>query len=60
MGIPRQEYWSGLPFPSLGDHSNPETEPISHALAGRFFTSEVSGRPYFVIILTLMHMFIHH
>ena len=28
-GIPRQEYWSGLPFPSLGDLPHPGTEPMS-------------------------------
>ena len=35
----RQEYWSGLPFPPLGDLSNSGIEPISlgpPALAGRF------------------------
>ena len=26
MGFPRQEYWSGLPFPSLGDLPNPGIE----------------------------------
>ena len=38
----RQEYWSGLPFPSPGDLPNPEIEPTSltsPALAGRFFTT---------------------
>ena len=40
MGFPRQEYWSGLPFPSPGDLPDPGTEPISLALAGRFFTAE--------------------
>ena len=29
MRFPMQEYWSGLPFPSLGDLSNPEFKPIS-------------------------------
>ena len=29
MGFPRQEYWSGLPFPSLGDLPNPGIEPTS-------------------------------
>ena len=29
MGFPRQEYWSGLPFPSPGDLSDPEMEPAS-------------------------------
>ena len=36
MGFPRQEYWSGLPFPSLGDLPDPETEPVSATLAGGF------------------------
>ena len=29
VGFPRQEYWSGLPFPSPGDLPNPGTEPRS-------------------------------
>ena len=29
MGFPRQEYWSGFPFPSPGDLSNPGIEPRS-------------------------------
>ena len=33
MGFSRQEYWSGLPFPSPGDLPNPGTEPKSPALA---------------------------
>ena len=38
-GILRQEYWSGLPFPSPGDLPNPGIEPRSPALiTGRFFT----------------------
>ena len=32
MGFPRQEYWSGLPFPSPGDLPNPRIEPRSPAL----------------------------
>ena len=32
MGFPRQEYWSGLPYPSLGDLPNPEIELGSRAL----------------------------
>ena len=38
----RQEYWSGLPFPSPGDLPDPGIEPgslTSPALAGRFFTT---------------------
>ena len=37
--LPRQEYWSGLLFPSPGDLSDPGIKPISPALAGGFFTS---------------------
>ena len=32
MEFSRQEYWSGLPFPSLGDLPNPGVEPRSPAL----------------------------
>ena len=42
----RQEYWSGLPFPSPGDHPDPGIEPASPTLAGRFFTTEPPGKPH--------------
>ena len=48
IGFPRQEYWSGLPFPSLGDLPDPGIKPTSLAslaLAGRFFTTEPPGKP---------------
>jgi len=45
MGFPRQEYWSGLPFPSLGNFPDPGVEPGSPALAGGFFTAEPPGKP---------------
>ena len=32
MGLSRQQYWSGLPFPSPGDLPNPGLEPRSPAL----------------------------
>jgi len=32
MGFPKQEYWSGLPFPSPGDLPDPGVEPASPAL----------------------------
>ena len=44
-GFPRQEYWSRLPFPSPGDLPNPGIEPMSPAMAGRFFTAEPVGKP---------------
>jgi len=44
MGFPRQEYWSGLPFPSPGDLPDPAIESMSPALAGRFLTTEPPGK----------------
>ena len=44
MGFSRQEYWSGLAFPSPGDLPNLGMEPVSPALAGRFFTTEPPGK----------------
>ena len=46
--FPRQEYWSGLPFPTPGDLPNPGIEPTSltsPALAGRFFSTVPDGKP---------------
>ena len=45
MGFPRQGYWSGLPFPSPGDLSDPGIEPVSPALAVRRFTTEPTRKP---------------
>ena len=39
MGFARQEYWSGLPFPSPGDRPYPGIEPRSPALQADFFTN---------------------
>ena len=49
--FPRQEYWSGLPFPSPGDLLDPGIKPASLVLAGRFFTTEPSGKLRMVSIL---------
>ena len=49
MEFPRQEHWSGSPFPTPGDLPNPGIEPeslTSPALADRFFTTST----------TLMHI----
>jgi len=45
MGFPRQKSCSGLLISSLGDLPNPGIEPVSHALAGRFFTWGPPGKP---------------
>ena len=41
MEFSRQEYWSGLPFPSPGDLPNPGMEPGSPALQADAVTSEI-------------------
>ena len=52
IGLPRQEYWNGLPFPSPGDLLGPGREPVSSALAGRFFTTESPGKPWYILANT--------
>ena len=46
MGFSRQEYWSGLPFPSPGDLPNPGIEPRSPALQADALSSEPPGKPW--------------
>ena len=43
MGFSRQEYWSGLPFPSPGDLPHPGIKPGSPALEADALTSEPPG-----------------
>ena len=45
MGFSRQEYWTGLPFPTPGDLPHPGIEPASPALAGRFSITALLGKP---------------
>ena len=51
MGFPRQEYWSGLPFPSPEDLLDPGMELMFLALADRFFTTKPPGKPSSVVVL---------
>ena len=44
MAFSRQEYWSGLPFPSPGDLPYPGIEPRSPALQADALTSEPPGK----------------
>ena len=45
IGFSRQEYWSGLPFPSPGDLPDPGTETRSPALQADALSSEPPGKP---------------
>ena len=46
LGFFRQEYWSQWPFPHPRDLPNPGIKPRSPVLAGEFFTTELSGKPF--------------
>ena len=56
MGFPRQEYWSGLPFPPPGDLPDPGIELVSPALAGGFFTTEPPGKPTVLLYSAVFHL----
>ena len=45
MEFSRQEYWSGLPFPSPGDLPDPGIKPKSPAFQADTLTSEPPGKP---------------
>ena len=46
MEFSRQEYWSGVPFPSPGDLPDPRIEPRSPALQADSFLTELPGNLY--------------
>ena len=50
MEFSRQEYWSGLPFPTPGYLPNPGIKPKSPTLVGEFFTTEPPGKPINICI----------
>ena len=54
MGFSRQEYWSGLPFPSPGDFSNPGGKPRSPALQVDF---KPAGKPQFTFSISKLKGF---
>ena len=50
MEFSRQEYWSGLPFPTPGDIPDlgiEPTSPVDPALAGQFFTAVPPEKPFY-------------
>ena len=52
MEFSRQEYWSGLPFPSLWDLPDPEIKPGTPALQIHSFPSKPPGKPRVLTIRT--------
>ena len=57
MGFSRQEYWSGLLFPSPGYLPNPGIKPRSPTLQPDALTSEPSGKPLYPLLLLLLSRF---
>ena len=51
MGFSRQEYWSGLPFPSSGDLPDPGIESGSPALQADSLPTELQGKPLVELII---------
>ena len=57
MEFSRQEYWSGLPFPSPGDLPDPGIEPWSPALQTDTLPSEPPGKRNTTLVMTLLTIF---
>ena len=52
MGFSKQEYWSGLPFPTAGDLPDPGTQPPPlerPALAGGLFTTSATWEALWIV-----------
>ena len=60
MGFSRQEYWSGLPFPSLGDLPDPGIKPRSPALQADALPSEPSPRDMIILEIQWLSLCICH
>ena len=61
MEFLREEYWSGLPFPSPGNLADPGIKPASPALADGFSTTEPLGKLEYIgssvlVIASLYHV----
>ena len=54
MRFPRQEHWSGLPFPSPGDLPDAGIEPVSPALQADSLTYAPSRKPRYYHISNIM------
>ena len=58
LGFSRQECWSGLPFPTPGDLSNPGVESWSPSLQTDSLPSEPPGKPLYIINLSYLGDFL--
>ena len=60
MGFPRQEYWSGLPFPSPGELPDPGIKPGSPTLQADALTSELPGKSYMKLLSPQKRVFLKY
>ena len=58
MGFSRQEYWTGLPFPSPGDLPDPGIEPESPALQQMLYSLSHQGSPFHLYDIAKLSKFI--
>ena len=54
MGFSRQEYWSGLPFPSPEDLPDPGIKPGPPALQADSLPFELQGRPIHEVVVCVL------
>ena len=54
MGFPRQEYWSGLPFPPPGALPDPEIQPVSPALQAVFLPTEPNAAKQWCVVCGML------
>ena len=59
MGFFREEFWSGLLFPSPGELLEPGIKPASPVLAGRFFTTE-PPKKNISIVTSILHSWLEN
>ena len=59
MGFSRQEYWSGVPFPSPGDLPDSGIEPGSPVLRVDALPSKPPGKPNYTYIYMYIYMYIY-
>ena len=57
LGVSRQEYWGGFPFPSPGDLPDPGIKPGSPTLQADSLLSEPPGKPYIYIYPLFLRFF---
>ena len=61
MGFPRQECWTGLPFPSPGDHPDPGIEhvsPVFPALQAYYLPAEPLGKHIYACMHVYMPLYL--